>query len=324
MAHVAGVLFKFNRSGLNDVPNLLLTCHDCHKLIDEDEQGERYSADLLRKWKNEHENRVRVASGIPATKRSHVVLYGSRVGEEQSPLNIGGAFDAMFPDWYPADDRPINLSMCSSLDDSTDEFWIAETTHLRKEFERRVRPGIEEAQPNHFSIFALASQPLLILLGTLFTDKVPAIVYQPVREPKTWRRQPHPEDFRFIVNIPDDVSGPPAVLFSLSDRVNPDRVHDALGMKASIWELTSNDCHNDCLRSEAQLSEFRKKVRKLFVSLRESHPTATEISIFPVMPVAFAIELGRVRMPKADFTWSVYDHHNKQNAFVKRVTIGGV
>lgn len=314
--------FAINRTGLNDVPNLLLACHDCHKLIDDDKTGEKYSAELLKKWKEEHESRVRIATGIPPKKRSHVVLYGSRIGDEHSPLSIGEAFEAMFPDWYPADDRPINLAMRSAMDDGTEAFWNAEAEHLRREFRQRVRPLVEEAQPNHFSILALASQPLLIQLGALFTDKVPAIVYQPAREPKTWRRQPHPDGFNFIVNKPEDLSGPPVVLFSLSARVAHDRVHSALGPKASIWEVTSNDCHNDFLRSETQLSEFRTIVRKLMVAIREAHPDATHIHIFPAMPVACAVELGRVRMPKADLLWEVYDHHNKLNAFVKRLTIG--
>jgi hypothetical protein len=60
----------------------------------------------------------------------------------------------------------------------------------------------------------------------------------------------------------------------------------------------------------------------MFVALRAAHPTAAAIGIFPVMPVACAIELGRVRMPKADLPWIVYDHHNKQNAFSKRLVIG--
>ena len=124
------------------------------------------------------------------------------------------------------------------------------------------------------------------------------------------------------MNPPDDLSAPPAVLFSLSAKVTHDRIHNALGMRAAVWEVTSTDCHNDCLRSEAQLAEFRQKVRKLFVELREAHPAAKQIHVFPVMPVACAIELGRVRMPKADLPWVVYDHHNKQDAFVKRLTIG--
>ncbi len=44
-------LFKKNADGLNDVENLMLVCHGCHKLIDKDKNGEKYSAELLKKWK---------------------------------------------------------------------------------------------------------------------------------------------------------------------------------------------------------------------------------------------------------------------------------
>ena len=110
-----GTLFHKSRAGINDITNLLLVCHDCHKLIDEDKAGAKYSVELLKQWKESHENRVRIATGIPASKRSHVVLYGSRIGEENSPLQGALAYDAMFPNWYPADDRPINLSMRSAM-----------------------------------------------------------------------------------------------------------------------------------------------------------------------------------------------------------------
>ena len=120
---------------------------------------------------------MRIVTGISASKKSHVLLYGSRIGDENSPLQAAAAIEAMFPDWYPADDRSVNLSMQCAHDDSSGEFWTTEAAHLRKEFDRQIRVRIEEAQPNHFSVFSLASQPLLILLLSLFTDKVHAVVY---------------------------------------------------------------------------------------------------------------------------------------------------
>lgn len=316
-----GTFWK-NPIGLNDVPNLILVCHDCHLKIDQDEKGERYSADLLKKWKTEHEARVRIATGISVNKKSHVVLYGSRIGDENSPLQAAVAFDAMFPDWNPADDRSVNLSMQSALDDSTKEFWITEAAHLRKEFDRHIRVRVSEAQPNHFSVFALASQPLLVLLGSLFTDKVPVIVYQPHREPKTWKWQPHPDGFQFRINEPADKSGIPALVFSLSDRIGSDRVEAVLGGKVSIWEVTIDQPHNDFLRSEAQLSMFRENVRKLIVAIKAAHPHVSDLKVFPAMPASCAVELGRVRMPKADLPWVIYDQNHRHRQFIETLTIG--
>jgi hypothetical protein len=39
--------FKKSPQNLNDVGNLMLMCHDCHKTIDQDKDGSKYSASLL-------------------------------------------------------------------------------------------------------------------------------------------------------------------------------------------------------------------------------------------------------------------------------------
>lgn len=40
------------------------------------------------------------------------------------------------------------------------------------------------------------------------------------------------------------------------------------------------------------------------------------------MPVATAIELGRVRMPKADMPWRIYDQVNDSGGFIPALEIG--
>ena len=50
--------FKTNTSQLNDISNLMLMCHGCHKKIDGDLNGVRYSADLLMLWKSDHARRI--------------------------------------------------------------------------------------------------------------------------------------------------------------------------------------------------------------------------------------------------------------------------
>src|SRR3990172_8383452 len=38
--------FVMNRNKLNDISNLMLVCNVCHTTIDQDKDGERYSAEL--------------------------------------------------------------------------------------------------------------------------------------------------------------------------------------------------------------------------------------------------------------------------------------
>ncbi|MEA1961781.1 MAG: SAVED domain-containing protein [Bacillota bacterium] len=155
--------FVTNKQALNNIDNLILMCHDCHKTIDQDKAGTKYSAELLGKWKREHEQRIAWVTGIASDKKSHVVFYGSNIGEQKSPIQKMDAIDAMFPEHYPAEEPPILLSMSCTHEDRTPEFWDTESTHLKKAFERYITPRIEENNPAHFSLFAMAPMPLLRL-----------------------------------------------------------------------------------------------------------------------------------------------------------------
>ena len=310
-----------NSSGLNDVENLMLVCHDCHKTIDQDQKGERYGPELLKKWKKAHEARVALVTEISPSNKSHVVLFGAKIGEEASPLQFERAAEALFPNRFPSEDRPVRLSMVCEHEDNSEKYWSAETDNLRAAFERHVLPRIQEAQPFHFSVFALAPQPLLILLGSLFTDKTPVDVYQLHREPPTWHWQPHPSGFEFRINQPQRTGGNPVLIISLSASVAHDRVAHVTGEDVSIWELTIDEPQNDFLKSEAQLAMFRAAARKIIAAIASAHGKA-HLKIFPAMPVSCAVELGRIRMPKSDMPWEIFDQNNKRDGFIPTITIG--
>lgn len=318
--------FIVNKKELNNIHNLMLMCHDCHRTIDQDKNGERYSAQLLRQWKNQHDQRVVIVTGISPEMKSHVVLYEASIGKEKSPIQDDQCFLAMFPDRFPAEEKAIRLSMSCDHEDMSDDYWRTERDNLYNSFHRKISPRIDENDPAHFSLFALAPQPLLVYLGELFTDKISVDVYQPIREPKTWRWQNSPDNFDFIINQPDNYNNQPVLAISLSDNISPVRITSIIGEKVSIWELTVGKeyLHNDFMRSKTQLSQFRKIFRKLMVLIKEKHGQSTPLQIFPAMPVSCAIEMGRVRMPKADMPWVMYDQNNKLGKFIKTIEIGAM
>ncbi|GGE82248.1 HNH endonuclease [Pseudoalteromonas gelatinilytica] len=313
--------FKKGLDKLNDISNLMLACHECHLKIDR--APERYPADMLIDWKNKHEDRVEIVTGIASDKKSHVVMYGANIGQESTPLVFHDCVSAMFPDYYPANEKPILLSMQSSLRDGRDEYWQAENAHLEEEFKNTISRYAKNDNCKHFSVFALAPQPLLIKLGVLLTDKVDVETFQPHREPKGWRWQAFDDDFKFIIKEPQDKTAPPALLFSLSDNVDHERVRSVLGEKTSLWEVTVEAPHNDFLQSKLQLVLFRQAIRKLMVDIKKHHGNATPLHILPVMPVSCCIEFGRARMPKADMDWIVYDHNPLKQRFTQSLVISG-
>jgi len=315
--------FKIGLTSLNDISNLMLMCHGCHSKIDQEGGASLYPANLLIGWKTQHERRIEVVAGIASDKKSNVVLYAANIGSEKSPIQYHACVEAMFPQWYPATERPLVISMSSALNDSSPQYWQTEYLHLLKSFQRKILQIIEDEPCKHFSVFALAPQPLLIQLGALLTDKIDVETYQLHREPKSWMWQECEDDFDYIIKKPDNFDGIPALIVSLSDHVSSERITRVIGEATSIWEITLKKPHNDFMQAKLQLSIFRKRLRSLTVEIKQAHGEATPLHVFPVMPVSCAIEFGRARMPKADMPWLIYDHDIKTQEFVKAIEIKG-
>jgi hypothetical protein len=229
---------------------------------------------------------------------------------------------AIFPDRYPADDNAIELSTInSSLLDRDGAFWAVEGENLRRKFQQSIRERLATRGIQHLSVFALAPQPLLILLGTLVGDIVPCDIYQRHREPPTWNWPSAPARPSFEVHEPETRTGPAALVLGLSATVTSDRVRSVLGPDASVWTVTVPEPHNDMMKAREQLSELRTILRSLLNRIKAIHGQSSPLHIFPAAPVSAAVELGRVRMPKADTLWHIYDQVNALGGFTAAFTI---
>lgn len=307
---------------INDLVNLMLVCHQCHQKIDAEEDGGRYTTALLKEMKARHEARIELVAGIAPEKKSHILFYGANVGEHSSPLHYQEAAPALFPDRYPAADTAIELTTVnSSFLDRDPDFWAVEAENLERKFSRRVRERLATGDIEHLSVFALAPQPLLILLGTLLGDIVPAQVYQRHREPPTWLWPAIATQPAFEVREPARMSGPPALVMALSATVTPDRITSVLGSDVSIWTVTVPTPHNDVTKSVEQLSELRALLRPLLDQIKAAHGQTTPLHVFPAASLSAAVEFGRVRMPKADMPWRIYDQVSARGGFVFALSI---
>lgn len=301
-----------------DISNLMLMCDVHHRQIDKvDVTG--HPVERLKAMKDAHERRIEITSGITADKRSHILLYGANVGEQSSPVSYAKASTAMIHDWYPADTVPLSLGMYnSSFQDRAEGFWQVESEQLKNMVVSRVRPRLATGDVQHLSIFAMAPQPLLILLGALLSDIPAAEVYQLHREPPDWRWQEDPATFEYsIEEPPTEETGPPALVFSLSGTIAAGRIAAAIGGEAAIWRVTIPRPDNDFLKSRRQVRLFRELMRPVMDRIKLRHGEEATIHVFPAMPVALAVEFGRIVMPKADLPLIIYDEHKELGGFVR-------
>lgn len=292
----------------DDIDNLMLLCHEHHRLIDHERAAE-HGVDRLRAMKKKHEDRIRTLTEIDSSKKSIPITYGANIGKQRVAISKKELAEAMVPDNYPSG-TPINLEhRDSSIYDSTAIYWETEAEQLNQKFLESIRPLVGKEEIDSFSVFALAPQPLLVKLGTMLSDLHKVKVYQKHREPDTWKWQALTEPNPMIIIRPKDTSKTPILIFSLSAKAISTRVRYRFGNDASIWEVTAEDPNNDMLRSADQIAEFRKLTRRVLDDINASSQ-ADSIKVFMAMPAACAVELGRVWMPKADKAMVLFDKNN--------------
>ena len=304
----------------DDISNLMLLCDRHHRLVDiHDVDG--HPITRLREMKRKHEDRINTVSGINKEMKSHIVLFGARIGEHGTPLTYKEAANSMVPDYYPATEKPIELSMVSPHKDEEDRYWEIQSESLRRNFEIELSRLKETTDIPHFSIFGLAPQPLLIQLGVLFSEISKAKVYTRLREPETWK---HPEDdvpIDFEVIKPANTDGDPVLNISITAEIEESRIEKVMGEEISIWKLTVPKPGKDLIRSDRALENFRGRVREVFEEVKKAHGQDSLIHVFPAMPNSTAIEFGRVWQPKAELPMKIYDQNSSRDGFIETLTI---
>ena len=309
----------------SELSNLMLLCDVDHRRIDREFRSV-HDAPILREMKREHEARIETVTGISPDLGSHVLLYGANIGDHASKLGYEDAARAIVPKRYPADSKPIRLDMIDSgTTDRDAAFWKQEEDNLVSKFGTRVRQVVADGTVRHLSVFARAPQPLLIRLGTLLTDIAPSDVFQLHREPNAgWAwplaSAPVPE-FRFV-KAPLDAKGPAALVVSLSATVTSERIASVLGTDCALWRVELPSPRHDCISSPEHLSTLRALLRQALDQVKARHGGAEPLHIFPAAPVSTMVELGRIRQPKADMPWRIYDENRARGGFVHVMDIG--
>lgn len=304
-----------------DISNIMLLCDVHHRLIDK-QDVEGHTVELLRKMKAEHEERIALITAMDTDRESHIILFGTNIGDHSSPLNLNEVYPALKAEQrYPAHVDPVALNLDNSLFKDDDEFfWKVEAANLQKQFKEKIEPLLSK-NAKHFSLFGMAPQPLLMELGRLFSDIPMVDVFQRQREPEPTWVWSNDIEVDYIIKRPSEIKDKIALVISLSATIAEDRITKVLGEDVSVWTLTIDVPGNDFLKSKRQLSEFRRVFRRLLDEIKYKHGQENEINIFPAAPVAISVEVGRVWMPKADLPLKIYDQNNKINGFQYALTI---
>lgn len=296
-----------------DLNNLMLLCDKHHRLIDiEDVKG--HPVERLQVMKKNHEERIKLQTQVHEEMESHIVLYGANIGKHNVPLRRDKAAMAMLPNHYPTE-RVIELSLknCKFRDDE-EPFWSLQRENLLRQFNAKVVDTLEDHRVKHYSIFAIAPQPLLFELGHLFSDIPDSIIYQWHRELKTWAWQGDKGNINFRILEPktkkkrSDV----ALILSLSATINDSEIKEILGKDTTIWQMTIERPNYYFIKSPEHLEEFGMEFTQLLNRIKTEHGNDTLLHVFPATPASVAIKMGCSWKEHANLRLRVYNKTDRR------------
>jgi len=287
-----------------DVNNIILLCPKHHHLVDT--QPEKFSKEMLMEMKLKHEARVQYLLSLGVDKERTVVLYHANIGSAIINIPHKKAIEALWPDYYPSPEY-IEIGMTNDfLTEGDHSFWDRQKEYLERLFKLKIVERIDSKNLEKMALFAIAPMPLLVLLGTLLSDKYDVLVYNKHREADTWKWQKGDFPNEFELRKPENVKGEPCLVFSISasiryriERQFPD---------ASIWEITVPNPKLDYIQTELQMESFRNVVREAYADILKV--SKSYVNVFMAMPNACAVEAGRVWMPKADRAMRLFDYNS--------------
>jgi len=305
----------------NDPSNIMLLCDTHHRLVDTvDVTG--HPVVLLQEHKKEHEERIELLIAIQPNMRTHILLFGSRIGDRQGAVNYEQARLAVLPERYPADEKGIRLDLTDNeIDEKDPEFWEQTAKYIDRSLGRYLdgNRGPTGIPINHLSVFALAPIPALIYFGKRLGDIVSAEVYQRQRSTKDWRWRTLDDacfDYKIVYPpSPTAAASRVALNLSLSDTVHAADIEAVLGQGIPTYTMTIAHPRRDFLRAKEQLELFQNEWHTLLASIRATYGQRYDIHLFAAVPNSIAVEIGRSLLPKSDPYVVVYDYHREHGGF---------
>lgn len=332
VAHIVAAAVKGERGDPNlsplladDPDNLMLMCDAHHREIDDKANLEKYTVDVLKDMKRAAEERVDRLLSIQKMRPSTILQVSAPIGDNETAIIFDDCAAAVAKNRALADRNPIELKIRGMRHkDSDPDYYRLEIAKLRREFDINIRWKFEEGKIEHLSVFGLAPIPILIELGRLVSDISDATVYMRHREPVPgWTWPDNGTPLRFETETGRAGPKKVALKLSVSAGISDDRILAVLGEDVSIWEIRASTLGTTALCNQADLSGFREIVGRTFDRIKEQHGEDVELSVFPAIPAACAVEVGRVWQPKAHRPFSIFDQAGG-SGFVRRHDISSV
>lgn len=305
---------------IHHIDNLMLLCPGCHKKIDD--EPALYPVEVLRKFKQDHEQRVFDLTGLAKDRDTVPLVLKALIGGRPMDLSNDDMQRAAAPNYLRLREK-VEIDLTQLPDSADPHYWASAKTVIDEGMQRLANVRPRDNKSTHVSIFALAAIPLLIYLGSKLSDKTRVDLYQRHRNPESWNWNDGPGNTHFDTRKVKGGGGKVGLVVNVSGTIAADAI-DAAVNDLTLYELTvvGQPPTVLVLNTREDLNRFVIAYVKALETIRTAHPGIQELHLFPAVPAPIAITLGRHILPKIGPKLFVYDHDKRSGSLIPTITIG--
>lgn len=307
---------------IHDISNLMLLCPSCHTLIDNQKTGERYTAETLKKFKQEHEERIRRLTEMKPDRKTFVLQLLGRIGDQPASIPRADIFDAVAPRYVDTKGCVIDLT---TLADDSDAYYKVATERIAKSVANIYEPTMDNDRQRHISVFALAPMPLLFFLGRQLSNKIPTDLYQRHRDSQTWawKTDGLPVTYEAVLIRSGSSAANVAIVLSLSAALDISALPEHIDDSYTIYEmkLATQVPSPLFLRQRQDLDAFWSEYHKLMAIILRDHGNLASVDVFPAVPAPVAVLAGYEVFPKVSPVLRIFDNDSRRGGWTHIIDI---
>lgn len=300
---------------INDVSNLMLLCHRCHKQIDDHPKD--HPVARLRRDKGAHEDRIRHVTGLSADLKSTIICLTARIAGRSPSIPYAQIAHAVDPR-YPADRKGVVVDL-SRMATTGERLIEVGQNEIRAKIAQLASASLDGVVPEHISVFALAPIPLLVFLGRELSDKQEVDFFQRHRDTDDWKWKTSGRNVEYAFRRlrAGTAPGRAALCLSLSGLIAAGSLPAPIDETFSVYELTlANAAPSPLfLQKKSDLANFRRAYMSGLRQIMSTHQGLSQLHLFPAIPAPVAIVCGHALLPKVDPTLLVYDADKASGGF---------
>ncbi len=305
-----------------DFSNLMLMCLEHSKLID-GRQKDKYTVDMLKSFKQEHERRIQLQTSLADNMKTTVVRFMANIGDRRMNIPAEQVQQAVLSlPRYP-DEHEILIDLTDFPGRGNKNYWLSQAKEIHRRFSEGFGKNFNRSLPNHLSVFALGPIPLLVRLGNTIGNITPSDLYQKHRDTDDWiwKSVGNPVGYKVLRSNQKHGSNDVALLLSVSGKVQRKAVKEVFNKEIPLYEIRADQPDVSVLSTISALIEFRKIYRAVMNEIRDQYGHDSIVHLFPAIPAPIAVACGQDLLPKVDPHLLVYDYDHQNGGFAPTLKI---